>query len=123
MRMRTVALLVLFVILTWAGSAGIAYGVVELTGGGPQGEQGEQGEQGDRGKQGLRGTAGEAAADFEVGSGIHPLDLSLSTRRLAEMFAANTLGEASTHPRTIACVDYIMNNEGSFVECGFLRIE
>ncbi len=49
MRKRTVALLVLFVVLTWAGAAGIAYGVVELTGGGPQGEQGEQGPTGERG--------------------------------------------------------------------------
>ena len=49
MRKRTVALLVLFVVLTWAGAGGIAYGVVELTGGGPQGEQGEQGPKGERG--------------------------------------------------------------------------
>ncbi len=46
MRKRTVALLVLFVVLTWSGAAGIAYGVVELTGGGPQGEQGPKGERG-----------------------------------------------------------------------------
>lgn len=49
MRKSTVALLVLFVVLTWAGAAGFAYGVVELTGGGPQGEQGEQGPKGERG--------------------------------------------------------------------------
>ena len=49
MRKRTVALLVLFVVFTWAGAGGIAYGVVELTGGGPQGEQGEQGPKGERG--------------------------------------------------------------------------
>lgn len=54
--------LTLFLILTWAGSAGIAYGVVELTGGGPQrepGQRGERGLQGERGQQGEPGPQGE----------------------------------------------------------------
>ncbi len=54
MTMRTVMLLLLFVILTWGGAAGIAYGVVELTGGGPPGPQGEQGEPGPRGLTGTQ---------------------------------------------------------------------
>ena len=64
MRKRTVALLVLFVVLTWAGAGGIAYGVVELTGGGSQGEQGEQGEQGPKGERG----PAAPAAPFSSGS-------------------------------------------------------
>ena len=54
MNTRTVMLLLLFVILTWGGAAGIAYGVVELTGGGPPGPQGEQGERGERGFTGAK---------------------------------------------------------------------
>ena len=56
MNIRTVMILLLFVILTWGGSAGIAYGVVELTGGGPPGPQGEQGERGERGFTGPKAT-------------------------------------------------------------------
>ena len=61
MTTRTVVILLLFMILTWGGSAGIAFGVVELMGGGQQGEQGEQGE---RGERGLRGVA--AGADTGI---------------------------------------------------------
>ncbi len=70
---KTIVLLVLFVILTWGGTAGIAYGVVELTGGGPPGEPGEQGPPGPRGRvgpagpQGLRGPAGAAGPAGPVG--------------------------------------------------------
>ena len=106
MTMRTIMLLLLFVTLTWGGSAGIAFGVVELTGGGPQGEQGKRGE---RGPTGERGSAGEAAR--------------FSTQRMAAMFAVEAIGEPTTHPQTQACIDYIMDNEGSFVECGFTRVE
>ena len=51
-------LLVAFLILAWVGSAAISYGVVELTGGGPDGEQGVQGRQGDTGRQGMQGLSG-----------------------------------------------------------------
>ncbi len=121
MTSRTIALLVLFAILTWAGSAGIAYGVVELTGGGPQGEQGEQGPKGERGPA---GSAGASGSDFGT---------SLDLQRLAQMFAVNTLLEAgivspgeslsSAHPQVKACIDYIMDGTGSFVECGFQRTD
>ena len=60
MTTRTIVILLLFVILTWGGSASIAYGVVELTGGGPQGEQGEQGLRGAPGKRGTGGRTGAA---------------------------------------------------------------
>lgn len=116
MRKTTVVLLVLFVILTWAGSAGVAYGVVELTGGGPQGERGEQGEQGPRGEQ---GPAGSSGTDFGA---------NLALERLANMWAVNVYaqrnpGEAisGSDARVRACVDYIMDGTGSFVECGFER--
>ena len=108
MTTRTIMILLLFVILTWGGSAGIAYGVVELTGGGPQGEQGEQGERGPRGSAGASGT------DFGT---------NLPLQRLAQMWAASELGESTLHPQTKACIDYIMKGHGSFVECGFTRIE
>ncbi len=111
MNTRTVMLLLLFVILTWGGSAGIAYGVVELTGGGPQGEQGEQGERGPRGSAGSTGSSG---TDFGT---------NLALQRLAQMWAASQVGESTVHPQTKACIDYIMKGTGSFVECGFTRIE
>lgn len=55
---KTIALLVLFAIITWAG----AYGVIELTGGGPQGEPGPPGVQGPQGIQGPEGLAGSGQA-------------------------------------------------------------
>ena len=61
MNTRTVMLLLLFVILTWGGSAGIAYGVVELTGGESQGEQGPPGPQGPKGASGPQGRSSESA--------------------------------------------------------------
>lgn len=115
MRKRTVALLVLFVILTWAGSAGIAYGVVELTGGGSQGEQGPPGPQGE---QGPRAVA--TGIDFTA---VELFSLQQSVFRLAELFAVVQVREGGEHPQTQACIDYILDNEGSFVECGFTRSE
>lgn len=55
---RRFLLVVSVVLLIWAGSAGMAYGVVELTGGGPQGEQGERGPRGERGPAGAAGASG-----------------------------------------------------------------
>ncbi len=117
MTMRTIMLLVLFVILTWGGSAAIAYGVVELTGGGPQGEQGLQGEQGDRGPRGTAGPAGSSNTD------------NSALFRLAGMWAigriADDRGEFVTgaHPAVLACLAYILSGEGSAVECGLVRSE
>lgn len=62
MTSRTIALLVFVVILAWAGSAGISYGVVRLTGGGPQGEQGPPGPAGPQGPPGPQGPSGSSAA-------------------------------------------------------------
>ena len=108
MTARSIIIPLLFVILTWGGSAGIAYGVVELTGGGSQGEQGEQGE------RGPRGSAGSSGTDFGT---------NLPLQRLAQLFAVVQVGESGTHPQTKACIDYIVKGTGSFVECGFTRIE
>jgi len=114
MSRTTIALLILFVILTWAGSASIAYGVVELTGGGPQGEQGEQGEQGTRGERGPAGPAGDSGIDFSTDPAL---------QRLAEMWAVERLALPGTHPQVQACIDYVMDGTGSFAECGFQRGE
>ena len=108
MTLKTVMLLVLFVILTWGGSAGIAYGVVELTGGGSQGEQGEQGERGERGPQGTRGLAG-------AGTGLD----SSGLRTLATFWAAAQVGENTSHPATVACVEFILSRVGSSADCKF----
>ncbi len=114
MTSKTVMLLVLFVILTWAGSAGIALATVELAGGGEQGEPGPPGAQGEQGERGPRGSAGSSGTDFGT-------DLALL--RLAQMWAASQVGESTVHPQTKACIDYITEGTGSFVECGFTRIE
>ena len=50
---------VVFLVIALAGSAGISYGVVELSGAeGPQGEQGPPGEQGLKGSKGAKGATG-----------------------------------------------------------------
>ena len=105
-RWRTIFIVLSLVLLTWAGSAGIAYGVVELTGGGTQGEQGEQGL---RGTRGATGPARSSGFDFST---------STALRRLAAMWTFQTLMGV---PGAEACIDYIMDGTGSFVECGFTR--
>ena len=59
---RLLAFGIAFLILAWAGSAGITYGVVELTGGdpGPPGEQGPPGSHGTVGEPGPPGPRGPA---------------------------------------------------------------
>lgn len=110
-RWPMILLIVAVILVTWLGSAGIAYGVVELTGGGPQGEQGPPGERGPRGLQGSAGTSGDT------------LESRFALERLAAMFAVVRTGEAGTHPQSQACIDYIMDGESTFVECGFTRAE
>ncbi len=124
MRKRTVALLVLFVILTWAGAAGIAYGVVQSAEG-PQGEQGPQGETGKRGLRGPGGSVPDNTLSEELGW-VHP---SVSISQLARYWAvqqwSGILGEnvTSTHPQVEACVQYILTFEGSTADCGFQLTE
>ncbi len=107
-RSRTILIVLSLVLLTWVGSAGIAYGVVEFTGGGPQGEQGP------KGARGARGSAGSSGTEF--GS-------TLPLQRLTQMWAVSAVGESGLHPQTEACIDYIMKGTGSFVECGYERVE
>ncbi len=117
-RSRTILLVLYLIFVTWVGSAGIAYGVVEFAGGGPRGEQGEQGPRGERGPA---GPAGASATDFATSAGL---------QRLAGMYAITSLlntGDyislTTGHPQVQACIDYIMNGTGSGVECGFQRAE
>ncbi len=127
MRKRTVALLLLFVILTWAGAAGIAYGVVQGAEG-PQGEQGEQGPQGEKGERGPRGPEGIVPENVLPGvfGWVHP---SVSVSQLARFWAvqqwSGILGEnvTTTHPQVQACVEYILTLEGSGADCGFQLTE
>ena len=106
----------IFLLIAWVSTAGIAYGVTELTGGGPRGAQGAAGPAGPRGSE---GPAGQSAADF--GSNI-------AFQRLAGMMAVQFIvndnpGETiiGSDPRVRACRDYIVDGTGSFVECGFKR--
>lgn len=126
---RLASLGLALLILAWAGSAGIAYGVVELTGGGPPGEQGLRGPQGLRGLQGRPG-----ASAFDIISGnplveegfVHPqfalgqLVRFWATEQLSELLGENV---TTTHPQVDACVNYIMKLEGSASECGFFGVE
>ena len=122
MTTRQLIVLALFVILTWAGSAGVALATVELAGGGEQGLPGPQGEQGPRGERGARGLAGTSGdSDLFGTSGLE---------RLAELWAVErislqNIGQNITgaHPQVQACVAYIVSGIGSFVECGFQRAE
>ena len=85
MNTRTVMLPLLFVILTWGGAAGIAYGVVELTGGGPTGPQGEQGERGERGFTGATGAAPVESRPLDpCAEAINAYEEGLSTPGLSE---------------------------------------
>ncbi len=61
MTARTIALFILFVVLTWSGAAGISFAITQTTEG-PQGEQGPPGPQGPRGAQGPQGRAGETSS-------------------------------------------------------------
>ena len=118
MNTRTVMLLVFFVIITWLGSAGFALATVELSGGGEQGPPGPQGEQGAAGPRGPAGSSG-TLTDSPTRSSLE----ALATMWAVGKFARDNPGEAirGTHPGVQACVDFIMDGEGSFVECGFER--
>lgn len=116
-RMRTILLVLSLVLVTWLGSAGIAYGVVELTGGGPQGEQGEQGPRGERGPA---GSAGESAFGLSSDPALQRLAALWAVERISQQRGESISG---AHPQVQACIDYIMDGTGSFVECGFERAE
>ena len=104
MTTRTTVILLLFAILTWGGSAGIAYGVVELTGGGPQGEQGEQGPRGAPGKRGTRGLTGAA--------GTSPSDVLVPFEPEVSLTVNSGL-EFEDIPSRVVVVDITIENEGA----------
>jgi len=111
---------VVFLVIALAGSGGIAYGVVELSG--AEGPRGEQGAQGPKGATGARGAAGTSGSSSSIGT-------ESALTRLAIMWSLNTVIEqfnktgftSGSDPQVIACFEYIMSGEGSFVECGFER--
>ncbi len=103
---------VVFLVIALAGSAGISYGVVELSG--AEGPRGEHGEQGPKGAKGARGAAGTSASSDVVPVGLF---------RLARMWASNQVKENTGHPQTQACVDYVLRGDGSGADCGFTLVE
>ena len=80
--MKRILLVVSLVLFIWIGSGAISYTVVELTGGGPQGEQGE------RGPRGERGSTGSGAVDTQFldpcSEAIDAYEEGLSTPGLSE---------------------------------------
>lgn len=105
-RIRSAILIVLLVLFIWAGAGSISFAVVELTGGGPQGEQGPQG------LRGLTGPQGPPA-------GPDP-SIDLGLFRLASMWAVTRTGEPSYHRATVDCIRYILSNIGSAADCLFV---
>lgn len=105
----------LFLLLAWAGSAAIAYAVVEMAGDGPRGEQGPPGPAGPAGPEGPRGLSGYDEALVVV-------------KRLASLWAVQTVSVYSggefvnfENPLVKQCVDYILNG-GNYEDCpGFSR--
>jgi hypothetical protein len=105
---------VLFIAIAWAGAGGVAFAVVELTGGGERGEQGLQGPKGDTGitgSEGPQGPAGDDAAQEMV-------------KRLGAMFAvqqkSSLLGGAFVEfndPEVTACVGYLLTGEPGVSVC------
>ena len=109
-----VVLGILFICIAWAGAAGVAYGVVEVSGGGEQGEQGPpgiQGEPGATGEEGPQGAAGNDAAMEMI-------------KRLGTLFAVQQksliLDDAFVEfndPDIGACVEYIITGEPGVSVC------
>ena len=106
-----VVLGILFILIAWAGASTVAYGVVELTGGGEQGVPGVQGEPGPEGAIGPRGPAGDDAAMEMI-------------KRLGTLFAvqqkSGLQGGAFVEfndPEIGACVQYIITGEPGVHAC------
>lgn len=104
----------IFVMIAWAGAGAVAWGVVELSGGGEQGEQGvagPQGEQGEAGDIGPQGPAGNDAAMEMI-------------KRLGAMFAVQQKSAlnggafvAFNDTDIGACVKYIITGEPGVSAC------
>lgn len=109
-----VVLGILFVLIAISGSAGVAWGVVEITGGGEQGPIGLQGEKGDPGIQGEKGDQGPAGNDAAMEM----------IKRLGAMFAVQQKsalnGGAFVEFNDIditRCVQYIITGEPGVSAC------
>ena len=103
-----VALALFFVLLACAGSAAVAYGVVEATGGGPAGEQGIQGEQGIKGDTGDQGPQGIPGNDASQGM----------VKRLSALWAIQQASfiqggafVSFDDPSVVSCVEYIVSGD------------
>ncbi len=108
-----VTLAMFFVLLACAGSAVVAYGVVEATGGseGPQGIQGVPGAQGPVGDRGPEGLPGNEASQEMV-------------KRLAALWAVQQASFVSggtfvefTDPTVSNCVEYVLSGENGPGAC------
>jgi hypothetical protein len=109
-----VVLGVLFICIAWAGAGSIAYGVVEVSGGGPQGEQGPQGPRGETGLAGEEGPQGPAGNDAAMEM----------VKRLTALFAVQQKSSlqggafvAFNDPDIGACVEYIITGEPDVSAC------
>lgn len=106
-----VTLSIVFIVIAFAGSAAMAYGVVQATAGGPEGPQGIQGIEGPIGPEGPQGPPGDDAAQEMV-------------KRMAGLWAVQ---QASTvrggafvefnSPEIGACVNYIMTGKPGASAC------
>ncbi len=106
-----VVLGILFILIAWAGASSVAYGVVELAGGGEQGPPGLQGEPGPEGAIGPQGPAGEDAAMEMI-------------KRLGTLFAVQQKSSLQggafvefNDPEIGACVQYIIIGEPHVDAC------
>ncbi len=106
-----VSLAVVFLVLAFAGSGAIAYGVVQATGGGPQGEQGVAGPRGEDGAVGPQGPPGDDAAQEMI-------------KRLATLFSVQQTSSIQggafvsfDNPQVGTCVNYIITGEPDVSAC------
>lgn len=102
---------ILFILIAWAGASGVAYGVVELSGGGEQGPPGLQGEPGPEGAIGPQGPAGDDAAMEMI-------------KRLSTLFAVQQKSVLQggafvefNDSEIGACVQYIITGEPGVHAC------
>jgi hypothetical protein len=109
-----VVLGLLFVAIAWAGAGGVAWGVVEISGGADQGEQGVQGPAGPAGPDGPEGPQGPPGNDAAMEM----------VKRLGAMFAvqqkSGLAGGAFVEfndPDVTRCVEYLITGEPGVSVC------
>jgi hypothetical protein len=106
-----VALAIVFMVLAWAGSAALAYGVVQATGGGPLGEQGVAGPRGEDGVAGTQGPPGDDAAQEMI-------------KRLAALWSVQQASQLQggafvefNDSQVGACVNYVVTGQPNVDAC------